>query len=160
MVESQNALIENIKKKGENSYYYAHAPRNVENIEDAKIIEGEGIVTGGPPKLIKRIDSIHEIAPISNIRNYSWADHEEKLTVYIPFEGSLEENKVSCEFFANGFDLKFNLNESETKRLVLKKLFKNIQTEGSSFKFRKNKIAVCLIKESQGSWYKLTNETN
>jgi CS domain len=155
MVESENALIENIKKKGENSYYYAHQPRNTDSIENAKVLEGEGIVTGGPPKLLKREDSINGINSTSIIRNYSWADHDDKVSIYIQLDENVEENRINCTFETKGFDLSYIVNDDETKRLVIRKLYKNIDPNNSKAKARKNKIVVTLKKESKESWYKL-----
>ena len=155
MEASDNALLGNIKKKGENSYYYAHAPRQLENLEEAKVVEGEGIVTGGPPKLIMRHDSKAELTAVSNIRNYSWADHDTKVTVYVEFEENVEENKVSCSFESKKLELAYVLNNTETKRLILSRLSKNIDPEASTFRVRKNKIIIHLKKASEGSWSKL-----
>ena len=160
MVESENALIENIKKKGENSYYYAHAPRNIENLEEAKVFEGEGLVTGGPPKLIKRHDSTNDFVPISNIKNYSWADSDDKVTIYVPFENNIEENQVACEIDINGLDMRYVISDIEIKRLILKRLYKAIDPANSSYKIRKNKVVITLKKEINGSWYKLNSEAN
>ena len=49
---ADNALLDNIKRKGANSYYYAHAPRDY-NTEGVKHLEEQkGLVYGGPPKLV------------------------------------------------------------------------------------------------------------
>lgn len=53
MVEPSNALQESISRKGQHSYYYAHAPRDLDEIEQAIVISGDNIVTGGPPKLVE-----------------------------------------------------------------------------------------------------------
>ena len=50
-MEPENALLDSIKQKGDHSYYYAHKPRDLPP-EDAKVLEGVGIVTGGPPQLL------------------------------------------------------------------------------------------------------------
>ena len=157
MEESDNALLENIKKRGENSYYYAHAPRPQENLEEAKVLEGDGIVTGGPPKLIMRHDSYAEVSTTSNIRNYSWADHDGKVSVYVEFEEPVEANRVNCNFETNSLELTYTMSTGEFKRLFLKKLSKNIDPEGSAFKTRKNKVIIHLKKEIDSSWSKLND---
>ena len=48
-----NALQANIKKKGQYSYYYAHAKKEGEELKEGIKVEGPGIVTGGPPVLLK-----------------------------------------------------------------------------------------------------------
>ena len=47
-----NALLENISKKGSNSYYYAHAPKDF-TTEGAQHFKGDGKIYGGDPVLIK-----------------------------------------------------------------------------------------------------------
>jgi hypothetical protein len=48
-----SALQANIKKKGQYSYYYAHAKREGEEVKEGIKVEGPGIVTGGTPVLLK-----------------------------------------------------------------------------------------------------------
>ena len=55
-----NALLENIAKKGSNSYYYAHAPKDF-TTEGAQHFKGDGKIYGGDPVLIKT-RSIEEAA--------------------------------------------------------------------------------------------------
>ena len=46
----ESALQENIRKKGQYSYYYAHAKReDDEEQKEGEKLEGPGIVTGGTP---------------------------------------------------------------------------------------------------------------
>jgi len=157
MSDPANALIENIQKKGENSYYYAHAPRNIDSFEEAKVVTGDGIVTGGPPVLIKRHDSVTESSPFAIIRNYSWADGDGKVTVYVPFEEDVEESQVRCEFESKSFCLTYMKNEADVKKLVIKKLYKEIDPNNSRFRIRTNKVVIHLTKLVSGSWYKLVD---
>ncbi|OMJ75680.1 hypothetical protein SteCoe_25118 [Stentor coeruleus] len=157
MADTENALVDNIKKKGENSYYYAHAPRSFDRIEEAKVLEGEGIVTGGPPKLIQRQESVNEINSVINLRNYSWADGDDKVTIYVPFQEDIDENRVTCNFESKCLIMTYTPNETETRRLTLKKLYKEINPDESGFRIRKNKIIINLKKSSSGSWYKLND---
>ena len=52
--EANNALLDNIARKGQSSYYYAHAPRDF-TMEGAKHFEGDGKIYGGAPTLIKQL---------------------------------------------------------------------------------------------------------
>eukprot|EP00438_Fugacium_kawagutii_P007659 Skav232207 [mRNA] locus=scaffold2626:259701:265294:+ [translate_table: standard] len=54
--EAETALRQNISTKGENAYYFAHN-RHFEIPEDAKIISGPGLVTGGSPERIQAADA-------------------------------------------------------------------------------------------------------
>ena len=48
---ADNALLDNIQKKGSNSYYYAHAPKDF-TTEGAIHFKGDGKIYGGNPTLI------------------------------------------------------------------------------------------------------------
>ena len=56
--KDQSALKDSIKKKGGNSYYYAHNydGQNFNN-ENAKTFYGDGLIYGGEPTLIEKRDS-------------------------------------------------------------------------------------------------------
>ena len=73
-MEAENALLANIKQKGQNSYYYAHQPRTPTNAAEARVLEGEGIVNGGHPKLAEVIETLPVRETVVQIRIYSWAD--------------------------------------------------------------------------------------
>lgn len=76
-MEEENALRANIKRKGENSYYYAHQPRAREAFGTAQVLEGEGIITGRDPQIAYIPARIIPTATVIPIRNYSWADEAE-----------------------------------------------------------------------------------
>lgn len=157
MVESENALQESIKRRGDKSYYYAHAPRNNEDASIAKILEGEGIVTGGDPKLLLA-DTSKPSKPkqLINIRNYAWTDEDEKIEISTPFEDS--EDKLEIQFTKDSVTLTYNVSEEETRRLIIKNLFKPIIPENCSKRIRRNKVFLTLQKEDPDTtWYQLTN---
>ncbi|CAG9327990.1 unnamed protein product [Blepharisma stoltei] len=160
MVESENALMESIKKKGDKSYYYAHAPRNIDIPEEAKVLEGVGIVTGGPPVLITKdapAEAARQVTPqIVNIRNYSWAEDDDKVTLYINFEEEVKAELISCTFNTKEFALTYDFSEAETRKLILKNLTHNIDPSQSNYKIRKSRITVNLKKTEIEKWYKLT----
>ena len=62
----QSALKQSIKKKGTNSYYYAHnyEGQNFNN-ENAKQFYGDGLIYGGEPTLLSKNESMkkEEAAP-------------------------------------------------------------------------------------------------
>ena len=66
-----NALLDNIAKKGANSYYYAHAPKDF-TTEGALHFKENGKIYGGPPELIKSI-------PINEAAARRKKEEEEKL---------------------------------------------------------------------------------
>jgi hypothetical protein len=157
MSDPDNALLGNIKKKGENSYYYAHAPRPTDNLEEAIVLEGEGIITGGNPVLIKRQDSTVDMASVSIIRNYSWADSDEKVSVYIQFDHEVDSSKVTCDFQTRAFTFTYTVNENEVRKLCIRKLCNDVDPDKCAIKYRRQKVIINLHKASSGSWYKLND---
>lgn len=161
MVESENALIESIKKKGDKSYYYAHAPRNCDIPEEAKILEGVGIVTGGPPRLIASKQQtelqIRVVPQTVNIRNYSWTEDDDRVSIYIEFGEDVISEQVDCTFDKKELVLTYNFNEIEIRKLILKNLRKEIVPEESRYRIRKNKITVHLKKAEVDKWYSLVS---
>ena len=157
MSDNENALIQNIKTKGENSYYYAHAPRNTDNMENATVLEGEGIITGGHPVLIKRQDSTTENSSYSIIRNYSWADSDEKVSVYIQFEDDVDPSTTSIDYQTQGFTFTLHKSQTEIRRLAIRNLYKDINPDKCNIKVRRNRVTINLHKSEPGSWHKLNN---
>jgi len=158
MVESENALQESIKRRGDKSYYYAHAPRNNEDASIAKILEGEGIVTGGDPKLLQaaEVSVPSKLKQVVNIRNYTWTDEDDKIEISTPFEDS--EDKLEIQFTKDGLQLTHTVSEDETRKLLIKNLFKPIVPEGCSKRIRRNKVFITLQKEDPDTtWYQLTS---
>ena len=59
----KSALKESIKKKGQNSYYYAHNYEGQNfNDESAKKFYGDGLIYGGEPTLIEKREGDKAVA--------------------------------------------------------------------------------------------------
>lgn len=160
MVESENALQESIKRKGDKSYYYAHAPRNVDDPTIATILEGEGIVSGGNPKLLIKdyVKPQEEVKQITNIRNYAWHDDDNKVVISIPYEDS-EEN-VNVTITKDGLEVIHQVSQSEVRKLSIKPLNNPIVPEKSTYRIRRNKLHIHLEKEdTEKTWYGLTKSS-
>ncbi|CAL1140949.1 unnamed protein product [Cladocopium goreaui] len=102
-----SALRENIQKKGENAYYYAHN-RKFEVPPDAKVISGPGLVTGGPPvKLDIEANGSPAEKRVEAIRSFSWTDDGGKVKIYLQLpEGTLQDaSQVTCDFQDRSFHL-------------------------------------------------------
>lgn len=157
MVESENALQESIKRRGDKSYYYAHAPRNTDDPSTAKILEGEGIVTGGDPKLlIADVTKPDQPKQLINIRNYNWADEDDNIELSTPFDGI--ESTLDVQIAKDSVQVTFNTEANETKKLLVKNLNKPVKPESSSFRIRRNKVIITLAKEDpDATWYQLTS---
>jgi len=163
--KSSSALRENIKTKGHYSYYYAHAKKPGEELDpNAKILEGEGIVTGGPPKLI----SIQEGSSADNkkveqkqpkrITKYAWHDDGAKgVKLYIEFgenkiEGKIVEEMV--DFILKETELKVKIVDENGDESVLHfpKLFDKVNVHSSHYKIRGSKVVVTLLKANDSIW--------
>lgn len=156
MVEPENALLHNIYAKGESSYYYAHAPRKIDSVEGAIVLEGEGIVTGGPPKLLARQDSKSTDPVLVNIRNYSWLDDGAKVVVYIPLIRQVTAECVTVNFNPQAFDLSIAYDDELIHSLSLRKLMHPINVEESTWQIRTNKLVLKLGKKDDlTKWHAL-----
>jgi hypothetical protein len=154
-----SALKHNQESKGSNSYYYAHT-RSYEVPADAKVVEGPGLITGGPPVLLEKqeTDSSPNKGPVAQmIRNYAW--NEEDMVMKVSVDGgdaalATDEN-VKCEFETDSFVL--SINVSETKKLQLQvPLKKSIEPEKCKFRVSKGKgVRITLAKKEKGKWYDL-----
>lgn len=157
MVESENALLDSIKRKGEHSYYYAHAPRSTSDLDSAKVLRGEGIVTGGPPQLLGRQNPQNARGPKTETPSYYWSDEDETISVCVKLPEPLLGEAVSCEFDSRSFEFAYTPDETTHYKLHLKKLANPILPEESKFKVRRNKVVITLKKEETKKWWKLVD---
>ena len=90
--KEKSFLKDSIKKKGTNSYYYAHdySGQNFDDKTAAKVY-GDGIIHGGDPVLVqtkskkeeeKSQDTVTK-PDVMKIQKYSWSDEESKVKIYI-----------------------------------------------------------------------------
>lgn len=159
-----SALKHNQESKGSNSYYYAHT-RSYEVPADAKVVEGPGLITGGPPVLLEKqeSDSSASKGPVAEqIRNYTW--NEEDLLMKVQVDGgdaalATAEN-VTCEFEAGSFLL--SIRVSEAKKLQLQvQLKKSIDPEKCKYRVSKGKgVRITLAKKEKGKWFDLVKSAS
>ena len=105
--KNQSELKASIKKKGANSYYYAHNYEN-QNFDDenAKTFYGDGLIYGGEPQLVetrksKKEEVKREEQVVKKIAKYSWLDEEKKVKIYIDlsqFQSVILKEMVDVEF--------------------------------------------------------------
>jgi len=156
--QAETALHQNISQKGANAYYFAHG-RHFEIPEDAKIISGPGLVTGGPPELLKTCDTLlKEEDKITLIKEYSWADAGAKVKIYIPFEdlaASASEELINAKFESRSLTL--DVDSKPQKRLKIEKFHAEIKPEECKAKVEvaKKRITVVLVKNREVSWSEL-----
>merc|ERR1719486_1411338 len=79
-----SALQQDLDRKGDNAYYFAHN-RKFEVPEDAKVITGPGLITGGAPVLLEvgADTGGKEEDKVAWLKEYSWADSGAKVKVYV-----------------------------------------------------------------------------
>jgi len=166
--ENMCALEYDIKKKGENAYYYAHKSRfENKNVDpNAKTITGPGIITGGDPILLhtekKVIENVKKPKAIST---YQFYDDDKFAVVKIELpedaQGVTEEG-LKSDFQKRAFNLTIKTPEGDTYLFKVTKLYLAIDPEKSFVKIVKAKSGKKSIKinfakvEIDEEWTKLT----
>ncbi|CAK9094376.1 DNA topoisomerase 2 [Durusdinium trenchii] len=153
--ESETALRQNISQKGENAYYFAHN-RHFEIPEDAKIISGPGLVTGGSPERIKEdcAELIKE-ERIEWIKDYAWADAGTKVKVYIDCALADSAEAASATFDTRSFLL--DIPGEPRRKLKVDKLAADIKPDESKVRVEvaKGRVTVVLAKKCDSLWRSL-----
>ena len=146
------ALEYDIKKKGENAYYYAHKSRFENNNADpnAKTITGPGIITGGVPVLLHTEQKVVEnVKKPKSISSYQFYDDDKFAVVKIELpedaQGVTEEG-IKSDFQKRSFNLNIKTPEGETYIFKVTKLYLAIDPEKSNVKIVKAKSGKKSIK--------------
>ena len=166
--ENMCALEYDIKKKGENAYYYAHKSRfeNKNPDPNAKTITGPGIITGGDPILLHTEQKVVEtVKKPKAISTYQFYDDDKFAVVKIELpedaQGVTEEG-IKSDFQKRAFHLTIKTPEGETYIFKVTKLYLAIDPEKSNVKIVKAKTGKKSIKinfakvEIDEEWSKLT----
>lgn len=157
--ESETALHQNMAQKGAHAYYFAHN-RHFEIPEDAKIISGPGLVTGGTPERLVEEDNpatiVTEDDKVLWIKDYSWADAGAKVKIYIPCEGLSDATQTNASFDKKSVMLE--IGTAPRRKLRLQKLNAEIITEESKVRVEpaKGRITVVLAKQRESVWRELS----
>ncbi|KAH8049417.1 hypothetical protein JL722_11948 [Aureococcus anophagefferens] len=161
-----NALQENIAKRGNNAYYYAHGHRNNAPAWDgdaarsprplrARAARSSTARARAEPKLLEKAEIVRERRKLA-ITKYSWLDEDTKIRIYIPIEdGRFQQpGAVSLECTDKSVTLVADLGE-EVHTFAVPQLYDKI--ESGAFKVKPNKIVVTLKKpkDSKFKWYDL-----
>ena len=150
--ENMCALEYDIKKKGENAYYYAHKSRfeNKNTDPNAKTITGPGIITGGDPVLLhteqKPVEVVKKPKAISTYQFYD----DDKFAV-VKFElpedaQGVTEEGIKSDFNKRSFNLNIKTPEGDTYVFKVTKLYLAIDPEKSNVKIVKAKSGKKSIK--------------
>jgi hypothetical protein len=166
--ENMCALEYDIKKKGENAYYYAHKSRfeNKDKDPNAKTITGPGIITGGDPVLLHTEQKVVEVKKTpKSISKYQFYDDDKFAVVKIELpedaQGVTEEG-INSDFQKRSFNLTIKTPEGETYIFKVTKLYLAIDPEKSNVKIVKAKSGKKSVKinfakvEIDEEWTKLT----
>ena len=153
-----NALQANVKSKGANAYYYAHARAKTEQRD-----YGEG-----PKKL-----SLEEAAKLDptiaagetaketrkkRITKFAWGDGKKSVSVYVDFEG-VKEDAVSIDWEARrvAVTIRGSADGENDHELILEPLHDDIRDV--KVKVKPSKIVLVLKKATADvSWYQLTSK--
>ena len=146
------ALEYDIKKKGENAYYYAHKSRFENNNADpnAKTITGPGIITGGVPVLLHTEQKVVEnVKKPKSISSYQFYDDDKFAVVKIELPEDAQgvnEEGIKSDFQKRSFNLSIKTPEGETYIFKVTKLYLAIDPEKSNVKIVKAKSGKKSIK--------------
>ena len=164
MLETGDAskLRDSIKTYGSNSYYYAHS-RKIEIPADAIRVEGDGLVTGGTPVLLKVGAAPTSIGPVTKrLTAYAWADSGETVKIYIEDADWLAAAQGQPESIQSDFaDKSCTIKVTDAKGLVtvfsIDNLDDEIEPSGCSYRLSPLKRFTITLKKAKvnKTWYAL-----
>jgi len=153
---SLNALQANIKKSGQNSYYYAHSDSS----------GGLRSTLGESPRLLEVNQSTSGIIrPIIPINTFAWSDAEKNVKIYIEFDNALillkdEDIVISLRNEGRSLDVTIN-DESKKQTLFFKRERLHAKVTSVKAKRLDKRIIITLTKEDkEGTWYELESKGN
>jgi len=151
-----NALQANIKKSGQNSYYYAHSDSS----------GGLRSTLGESPRLLEVNQSTSGIIrPIIPINTFAWSDAEKNVKIYIEFDNALillKDEDIVINLRNEGRSLDVTINDESKKQTLLFKR-ERLHAKVTSVKAKRldKRIIITLTKEDkEGTWYELESKGN
>eukprot|EP00616_Rhizochromulina_sp_CCMP1243_P013479 CAMPEP_0118978484 /NCGR_PEP_ID=MMETSP1173-20130426/23791_1 /TAXON_ID=1034831 /ORGANISM="Rhizochromulina marina cf, Strain CCMP1243" /LENGTH=181 /DNA_ID=CAMNT_0006928681 /DNA_START=18 /DNA_END=563 /DNA_ORIENTATION=+ len=146
---AENALQENIQRKGQTAYYYAHAHR-----VDAPKWDGQE----EPRLLERRSPSASAEAPTvvqRQIKKYAWNDEKAKVKLYIGLDevGQVAEGGVKVDYTSTTATLSITSVAGPVYVLSLLNLYDTI--EEATFRQKPDKVILTLKKASSFAWHDL-----
>jgi hypothetical protein len=117
------------------------------------VLEGHGIVTGGPPILLdckSNEEKKKVVAPQhKKIIKYAWMDDGAKVKVYIDLTDPLyicpiSEKQSEVKMEDQSIEAVLKDEQGNTYKFTCAKLFEKIEPEKSSFRIRSNKFIITL----------------
>lgn len=140
-----SALLENINRKGSNSYYYAHS----------KKIEGPQWDGNEAPRRLETLNVEKTVLPrVVSIDDYFWSDEKEKVKIYFESAGysDVADELVEFSHSTSSIDIRFPYT-SNVYALVVENLHANI--DGASYRRKGDKFIITLLKETPVTWTQL-----
>ncbi|CAM9382065.1 unnamed protein product [Ectocarpus sp. 12 AP-2014] len=146
--EQLSALRENLARKGKNSYYYAH-----DRVMDTPSWDGRS----APRRLATTSATKPAPKKAEKVTDYAWANEKAKVKIYVPLEGceDVEDDSISLKWEARCLDLEVTLPSGVARRLHIPSLHDDIT--GATFRKKKSKMIVTLVKKDEVTWYDLTS---
>lgn len=139
------------EQKKRSQYYYWHGHEK----ERAK--SGD-VAPKTTPTLVK--SEAVEASPLLSqvaITKYSWCNNTSSVSVYVDFEGVASDN-TSVDFSAKKLKLQVHPANTGTAHVLSLNLAKEINHEGSSFRFKPNQLILKLVKKDEGTWHDLVDD--
>ncbi|RLN51150.1 hypothetical protein BBJ29_006076 [Phytophthora kernoviae] len=124
-------------------------------------------VETSPPAPVQKVvapSAVDDFKTFTEISRFGWEDDgygKEKVAVYIMSGidgvGALPKENVACQFTKTSFDLKIIGLGNKNYRLIKQNLEKEIDPKRSSFRVKKNRVTISLIKaDKDNTWMNLT----
>jgi hypothetical protein len=158
---ADSKLYNSVETYGTNSYYYAHA-RSKEFVvpENAKVVEGPGIITGGAPVRISVGEPIQPSIVMRKIEKYSWCDDGKSVRIYVDDPSILSHlnlSTISITFDDQALSLEVMQSGSVKHVLAFEKLEEEIDRQASTFVLKEGKrVTITLAKkDADKKWYSL-----
>mmetsp|Transcript_16808 Transcript_16808/g.23121 ORF Transcript_16808/g.23121 Transcript_16808/m.23121 type:complete len:154 (-) Transcript_16808:59-520(-) len=145
--EKVSALQENISRKGNNSYYYAHGAK----------IDGPAWDGKEEPRLLKSsvISSESTKKMVSAFESFSWLDGSKSVKIFIDFESasSVDDDKITLKSTEKSIEFKAIVGDKEHV-FIISQLHKSIS--GATYKKKSDKFVLILKKvEEEEDWINL-----
>jgi hypothetical protein len=160
---ADSKLFNSIDTYGSNSYYYAHSKSKEFVVpENAKVVEGPGIITGGNPVKIADGEPLQPSVVRRRIDKYSWCDDDSKVRIYIDDPQILPhikdgESNVSCKFDHRSLLVEVPVSDSQFFVFEVSELNEEIEPSSSLFKVSLGKrVTITMAKKNpETKWYAL-----
>ena len=159
-----SALRDNIKEKGQYSYYYGHTMDTPEvRAEREAALRIQAAQAAGATEPVRtKIVVQKQKTPISQ---YSWSDGKKRVTVYIPAENfdipeSQEEfaSRVTLEHTVKSVQFTIVDNASQYHFFHVPQLYDEITKATFKYAPEKNRISLVLTKKSAFTWANLRRQ--